>query len=95
MQIDKSTVSKVAHLARLRFNEEQTKELQMKLKHILTWVEQLVEVNAQDVNPMMSVNLNKMPERDDVVTDGDKARSITDNAPITNHNMFVVPKVVE
>jgi aspartyl-tRNA(Asn)/glutamyl-tRNA(Gln) amidotransferase subunit C len=36
-----------------------------------------------------------MRKRTDNVTDGDKADDIVANAPSTDHNFFLVPKVVE
>jgi aspartyl-tRNA(Asn)/glutamyl-tRNA(Gln) amidotransferase subunit C len=36
-----------------------------------------------------------MKKRDDRVTDGDKAADIVANAPATEENFFLVPKVVE
>ncbi len=37
----------------------------------------------------------KLKMRDDVVTDGEIADQVTANAPMTEDNFFVVPKVVE
>ena len=44
---------------------------------------------------MTSVIPMEMKERQDVVTDGGKAGDIVANAPATEENFFLVPKVVE
>jgi aspartyl-tRNA(Asn)/glutamyl-tRNA(Gln) amidotransferase subunit C len=44
---------------------------------------------------MTSVTPMEMKKRQDVVTDGDKAGDIVANAPATEENFFLVPKVVE
>jgi aspartyl-tRNA(Asn)/glutamyl-tRNA(Gln) amidotransferase subunit C len=44
---------------------------------------------------MTSVTPMAMKQRQDVVTDGDKAADIVANAPATDENFFLVPKVVE
>ncbi len=44
---------------------------------------------------MTSVTPMEMKKRTDVVNDGNKAADIVANAPITDHNFFLVPKVVE
>jgi len=36
-----------------------------------------------------------MKKRTDNVTDGNKADDVVANAPVTDHNFFLVPKVVE
>ncbi len=65
------------------------------LNAILGFVEQLNEVNVEGVEPMTSVTPMAMKKRQDVVTDGDKVADIVANAPTTEENFFVVPKVVE
>ena len=44
---------------------------------------------------MTSVTPMAMRKRADVVTDGNKAADIVANAPATEENFFLVPKVVE
>ncbi len=44
---------------------------------------------------MTSVMPMTMKKREDVVADGDKAADIVANAPNSDRNFFVVPKVVE
>ena len=65
------------------------------LNAILGFVEQLNEVDVEGVEPMTSVIPIEMKKRQDMVTDGSKADDIVANAPATDENFFVVPKVVE
>jgi aspartyl-tRNA(Asn)/glutamyl-tRNA(Gln) amidotransferase subunit C len=65
------------------------------LNAILGFVEQLNEVDVSGVEPMTSVMPMAMRMRDDVVTDGSKAADVVANAPVTDENFFLVPKVVE
>ena len=44
---------------------------------------------------MTSVTPMAMKKRDDVVTDGNKAEDIVANAPVSDRDFFLVPKVVE
>ena len=53
------------------------------------------EVDVSGVEPMTSVTPMEMKKRQDVVTDGNKAADIVANAPATEENFFLVPKVVE
>ena len=95
MAIDAATVKKVANLARIREPDERLEALAAELNGILAWIEQLNEVDTEGVEPMTSVVDAKLPLRDDVVSEpGDPARILA-NAPKTERNFFIVPKVVE
>jgi len=95
MAIDAATVRKVAHLARIRVEEDKLEPLAAELSGILAWIEQLNEVDTEGVAPMASTEAVKLPMRDDVVTDGGDPQAILANAPKADRNFFVVPKVVE
>lgn len=95
MQINEATVRKIAHLARLKVSSQEAKSLESELSSILDWVEQLNEVDTSEVEPMTSAVETTMKKRDDQITDGGYAERITQNAPMSEDNYFVVPKVVE
>jgi aspartyl-tRNA(Asn)/glutamyl-tRNA(Gln) amidotransferase subunit C len=95
MSVDAATVRRIAHLARISVAEEEVEPLRGELNAILAFVEQLAEVNVEGVEPMTSVTPMDMKKRADVVTDGNDADSILKNAPATQDNYFLVPKVVE
>ena len=95
MALDKTAVAHIAALARIRLAEDELEPLAHELSNILTWVEQLNEVDTSDVPPMTSAVARALPMREDVVTDGACREDILGNAPRTAHGFFVVPKVVE
>ena len=95
MSIDINTVRKVARLARIRTTDAEAEVLSGELSKILKMIEQLNEVNTDGVEPMTSVIEMKMPEREDIVTDGGIPEKILANAPEQTAGFFVVPKVVE
>jgi aspartyl-tRNA(Asn)/glutamyl-tRNA(Gln) amidotransferase subunit C len=95
MAIDAATVKKVASLARLREPDDRLEALAEELNGILTWIEQLNEVDTEGVEPMTSAVAAKLPLRKDEVTDGGDAESILANAPKSGRGFFIVPKVVE
>ena len=95
MSIDKNTVRKVAHLARIKATDEEVEILSGELSKILQMIEQLNEVNTSGVEPMTSVIEMQMPEREDAVTDGGIPEKILANAPEQTAGFFVVPKVIE
>ena len=95
MSIDAATVRRIAHLARVAVADDEVEHLRGEINAILSFVEQLSEVNVEGVEPMTSVMPMAMKKRDDVVTDGGIAEDIVSNAPATADHFFLVPKVVE
>lgn len=95
MSVDKDTVMRVAHLARLAVTDEDAEALRADLNAILGFVEQLNEVDVTGVQPMTAVVPMRMKRRQDVVTDGDDAAGILANAPAKEGSFFTVPKIVE
>jgi aspartyl-tRNA(Asn)/glutamyl-tRNA(Gln) amidotransferase subunit C len=95
MSIDKATVEKIAHLARIEVAESDLEPMAAELSNILDWVEQLSKVNTDDVPPMTSVVEAQLPWRKDEVTDGNRLDDILANAPEAEHGFFAVPKVIE
>ena len=95
MSVDAATVRRIAHLACIAVAEEEVEHLRGEINAILAFVEQLDEVDVTGVEPMTSVTPMAMKKRADVVTDGEIAEDIVRNAPQTEDNFFLVPKVVE
>jgi aspartyl-tRNA(Asn)/glutamyl-tRNA(Gln) amidotransferase subunit C len=95
MSVDIATVKRVARLARIAVSEEDAERMTGELNTILGFVEQLNEVDVRGVEPMTSVIPMEMKKRPDGVTDGNKTDDIVANAPATDENFFLVPKVVE
>ncbi len=95
MSVDKTTVSRVARLARINIDDDRLEPMAQELSAIMSWIEQLNEVNTDDVEPLASVTGHALPMREDVVSDGDMAEKVVQNAPESMSGFFVVPKVVE
>ena len=95
MQVDEATVRRIARLARIKVTDPEAKGLEKELSGILDWVKQLDEVDTTSVEPMTRVVPIALKQREDKVTDGEIADAVTKNAPMTEDNFFVVPKVVE
>jgi aspartyl-tRNA(Asn)/glutamyl-tRNA(Gln) amidotransferase subunit C len=95
MSVDAASVRRIAHLARVAVAESEVEHLRGELNVMLSFVEQLSEVDVTGVEPMTSVTPMAMKQREDVVTDGGIADDIVRNAPATDDNFFLVPKVVE
>lgn len=95
MALDKATVAGIAYLARIDVADDRLEALAEELSNILTWVEQLSEVDTEGVAPMSSVVEVKLPWREDKVTDGGVQDKVLANAPDPAKGFFTVPKVIE
>jgi aspartyl-tRNA(Asn)/glutamyl-tRNA(Gln) amidotransferase subunit C len=95
MALDKATVARIASLARIKVAEEEQARIAGELTAILSWIEQLNEVDTNGVEPMTSVAQMKLPMRDDKVDDGNIRDKLLANAPQQARGFFAVPKVVE
>lgn len=95
MSIDTATAAKVAKLARIKVEPDQLPALAQEFSNILTFIEQLNEVDVDGVEPMVSVTPMRLKRRVDGVTDGDMQDKVLSNAPDAREGFFAVPKVVE
>ncbi|MDR2645890.1 MAG: Asp-tRNA(Asn)/Glu-tRNA(Gln) amidotransferase subunit GatC [Holosporaceae bacterium] len=91
MSVTESDVRKISYLARIRIDDSKIHEVQDSLNQILSFVEQLNEVDCSQVDDIFQYSTG-LREREDVIGVGDPA--LARNAPAMECNMFVVPKVV-
>lgn len=95
MSLDKKAVAKVASLARLKVSDEDLEKYGPQLTNIISFVEQLSEVDTDNVEPLANVVDITLRLREDEITDGNVQKDVLANAPETLEGFFVVPKVVE
>ncbi len=95
MSVDDKTVRRIAHLARIAVADDEAEHLRGEINAILAFVEQLSEVDVTGIEPMTSVTPMVIKKRPDAVTEGGDVDAVLRNAPVTENNYFLVPKVVE
>ena len=95
MSVDDKTVRRIAHLARIAVADDEAEHLRGEINAILAFVEQLSEVDVTGIEPMTSVTPMVIKKRADAVTEGGDVDAVLRNAPVTENNYFLVPKVVE
>ena len=95
MSINKETVKKISKLSRIASNEQFEDSMIKDLNSILTFVEQLNELNIKNIEPLSSVVEQKLFQREDVVKIMNEKEDVLKNSPYKNENYFVVPKVIE
>lgn len=95
MSLSLEDVKKVSRLSRLKFSNEGLVVMQQQLNGILHWIDQLQQVDTSAVEIFSDQQELQVPEREDVICDGNMVQAVLANAPEKAHGMFAVPKVVE
>ncbi|ARS33974.1 Asp-tRNA(Asn)/Glu-tRNA(Gln) amidotransferase subunit GatC [Pontibacter actiniarum] len=95
MSTDIQTIRKIAHLARLEFNEEKEQEVLQDLNKILNWVDQLRELDTESVEPLIHMSEEVNVLREDEVRNTISHEQALLNAPKKDSDYFRVPKVLE
>jgi aspartyl-tRNA(Asn)/glutamyl-tRNA(Gln) amidotransferase subunit C len=84
----------LANLAKIHIRQEDTEKLSAQVNSIISWVEQLDEVDTVGVEPLYSIESHSLTMRRDIVSDGNIRDEILKNTT-SKYGYFVVPKVVE
>lgn len=95
MSTDIQTIKKLAHLARLEFNEEKEQEMLQDLNKILNWMDQLRELDTTHVEPLIHMSEEVNVLREDVAKNTVTHEEALLNAPKKDSDYFRVPKVLE
>ena len=94
MEVNDELVEKLAHLARLQFNEEEKKEIRTDLQKMIIFVEKLDELNLDGVEPLLHMSDEVNVLRSDVVEGSVSRVDALKNAPVHDEQFFKVPKVI-
>ncbi|GAA4456307.1 Asp-tRNA(Asn)/Glu-tRNA(Gln) amidotransferase subunit GatC [Nibrella saemangeumensis] len=95
MKVDHDTLQKIAHLARLEVRPEEEAALLDSLNEVLTWMEQLNELDTTGVEPLTHISDEQNVMRDDVIGQHLPREQALSNAPQQDGTFFQVPKVLE
>ncbi len=95
MNIDKESLQKIAHLARLEMPASAEDEMMRSLNSVLSWMEELNEIDTAEVKPLTHMSLEMNALREDVVMPNISREEGLKNAPKQDGVYFRVPKVIE
>ncbi len=94
MTVDSETLQKIAHLARLNVQPYEEADLLHSLNSVLTWMEQLNELDTTGVEPLIHLSAEENVLRPDVVAHQLPRQNALQNAPQHDEQFFQVPKVL-
>ncbi len=88
------TVKKVADLTRLELNEDEIIQFSNQLGAILDYMDKLNELDTSDVEPLFSPVSHCTVLREDTVSQQFSRKELLDNAPKSDGQYFIVPKIL-
>jgi len=94
-KISLEQVRHVARLARLELEAAEEQSLQANMSEILTYIDQLNQLDTTDIAPTAQVGEAGSPMRDDVVANRPAPDDMLFNAPEREGHFFKVPKIIE
>lgn len=94
-RISEDQVKHVAHLARLAITEEEAQMLTDQLDKIITYAEELNELNTDNVEPTAHVLEIKNVMREDRAEKGLPREEVLKNAPEHQGGQIKVPGIME
>ena len=95
MQIDKETLKKIAHLARLEVDDKDTDQMLKDMNNMVNFVEKLNEVDTTGIEPLTTMSHEINALREDEVKPHLPHADALKNAPKKDDQFFRVPKVLE
>lgn len=95
MKIDQESLKKIAHLARLEIRPGEEETLLKSMDSVLTWMDQLNEIDTSGVEPLTHVLDEENNWREDKGANTLSREEALSNAPSKNSTYIMVPKVIE
>ncbi len=95
MEVNDIMIENLAHLARLQFTDLEKNEFKTDLQRMITFVEQLKEVDTTNVKPLLHLSDTVNVLREDVLVESISQELALKNAPKKDNNFFLVPKVIK
>ena len=94
MEVNDALVDKIAHLARLEFNETEKQEIKKDLQTMISFVDKLNELDTDNVEPLLHMSNEVNVLREDEVKGSVSQAEALKNAPARKDDFFTVPKVI-
>ena len=96
MIIDNTVLEKLEKLSMLKIEDEKKEELAGQLTEILTYIENLSELDTDKLSASFSTLEGGTPLREDTAKIQPKiSQKIFSHAPNAENDFFIVPKIIE
>jgi aspartyl-tRNA(Asn)/glutamyl-tRNA(Gln) amidotransferase subunit C len=95
MEVNDKLVEKVAHLARLKFDESEKESIKQDLQRMIEFADKLNELNLDGVEPLLHMSEEVNVLREDWIKGSINREDALKNAPEHDEQFFKVPKVIK
>ena len=96
MQIDDALLTKLEKLSFLKISDDKREEIVEQLSEIVSFVDNLSELNTDGVESVFAMSDKETPLREDTVQSKPTVgEDILTHAPQSADNFFIVPKIIE
>ena len=95
MEVNEALVDKLAHLSKLSFTSQEKADISEDLKNMIGFVEKLNELDLKDTEPLMHMSDEINVLREDEIKGSVTREEALKNAPETDGQFFLVPKVIK
>ena len=95
MSVDRSTVERIALLARIAIPDERLDALTSDLARVIGLADALANAPIADLDPMAHPFSEPMVLREDVITESDQREAFLALSPAAQMDLYLVPKVIE
>ena len=96
MQVDDALLTKLEKLSFLKVDGNKREEIITQLSEIVSFVDNLSELNTDDIDDKFAMNDSPTFVREDVASCNTKINDdIIKNAPNSSDHFFIVPKIIE
>ncbi len=95
MSITPEEIAHLAHLAKLKTDQETSAFYAVQLTRILALIEQMNQINTEDIEPMSHPQDMALRLREDIVTKTDHREAYQTIAPEAEAGLYLVPKVID
>lgn len=96
MMIDNAVLEKLEKLSMLKIEDEKKEELAAQLTEILSYVENLSELDTDSLEANFSTLEGGTPMREDLPKQQPEiVKHIFSHAPETENDFFIVPKIID
>ena len=96
MQVDDALLTKLEKLSFLKVSQDKREEVVSQLSEIVSFVDNLSELNTDGVDDSFAMSDRGTYTREDTPScDKNISEDILKNAPQSDDNFFIVPKIIE
>jgi aspartyl-tRNA(Asn)/glutamyl-tRNA(Gln) amidotransferase subunit C len=95
MEVTGKLIEKVAHLARLKFDDAEKETIKKDLQRMIEFADKLNELDLENVEPLLHMSEEVNVLREDEISGSVSREEALKNAPEHDDKFFKVPKVIK